>query len=238
MLDDKLLQDFMQGFYGYGSYKALFWFIGMEEGGGGSQEEINQRLANWNTRGHRELEDVADYHRAFGITRHWDEPVKLQPTWNKLIRVLMSIKSLEPSPSDVKDYQRDHLGRENDETCLLELMPLPSPGTSKWLYGDISSLPHLANRRSYFEEVTPIRIWHIRSQIVSCYPPLVLFYGLGYMNYWQEIAGVVLEQQKIEGMCGSLAGKTLFVAVKHPAARGIGNEYFKEVGNWISSASF
>jgi len=235
MIDDTLLQEFMQGFYGYGSFNAPFWFIGMEEGGGGSQDDIRKRLEAWDARGHRELEDVTGYHRAFGITRHWDEPVKLQPTWNKLIRVLMSIKNLKPSPSDLKEYQKDHLGRENDETCLLELMPLPSPGTSKWLYRDISSLPHLANRQSYLEEVAPIRIRHIRSQIASCNPPLVLFYGLGYMSYWQEIAGVTLEQQKLEGIYCARTKKTLFVAMKHPAAHSTGNEYFWQVGKWISA---
>lgn len=223
----------MHGFYGYGNYKAPFWFIGMEEGGGGSLDEIRQRLATWDMRGHRELEDVADYHRAFGITKHWDEPVRLQSTWNKLIRVLMSIKRQEHSQQDLKDYQRDHLGRANDETCLLELMPLPSPGTSKWLYGDISSLPYLANRQSYLEEVAPLRIRHIRSQIASYNPPVVLFYSLGYMNYWQEIAGVDLEQQKIEGIYSAHTKKTLFVVMKHPQAHSTGNEYFWHVGKWI-----
>jgi hypothetical protein len=236
MLNDNLLQEFIHGFYGYGNYKAPFWFIGMEEGGGGSFVEIRQRLAIWDTRGHRELEDVADYHRAFGITKHWDEPVSLQSTWGKLIRVLMGAKGLAPSPSDLKDYQRDHLGRESGETCLLELMPLPSPGMSKWFYGDISTLPYLVNREKYLKEISPVRIKHIQSQISIYKPPVVLFYGLGYMSYWQEIAGIPLEQQKLEGVYCGRTNTTVFAAMKHPAARGLDNEYFKQIGKGISSA--
>ncbi len=33
MLDDHLLQDFIDGFYGYGNYNAPYWFVGMEGGG-------------------------------------------------------------------------------------------------------------------------------------------------------------------------------------------------------------
>ncbi len=33
MLDDTLVTSFMSGFYGYGSYSADYWFVGMEEGG-------------------------------------------------------------------------------------------------------------------------------------------------------------------------------------------------------------
>ena len=35
MLDDKLLESYMKTFFGYGNLHADYWFIGMEEGGGG-----------------------------------------------------------------------------------------------------------------------------------------------------------------------------------------------------------
>lgn len=235
MLDEVLLKKFMNGFYGYGSFKAPFWFIGMEEGGGGSLDEMTKRLAIWNVRGNRELEDVAGYHQDIGITRHWDDPVGLQPTWGKLIRVLMSVKGVKPSQGNLREYQRDHLGRENDETCLLELMPLPSPGTSKWLYPEISTLPYLASRKMYLEEMLPIRIKHIRRQIASYNPPVILFYGLSYLDYWKKIAGTHFGQQKIDGMYSDRIEKTLFVVMKHPQSHGLRNDYFEQIGNWISS---
>jgi hypothetical protein len=43
--NDPLLQDFMSSFYGYGNFQGAYWFIGMEEGGGDSFEEVSRRLA-------------------------------------------------------------------------------------------------------------------------------------------------------------------------------------------------
>ena len=236
MLDSALIQEFIYGFYGYGAYSAPYWFIGMEEGGGGSLDEIQQQLAAWDARGRRELEDVASYHRAIGITRFWDEPVRLQSTWNRLIRVLLTAKGQKPSSYEVKDYQKSQLGNENGETCLLELMPLPSPGTAKWLYGKISNLPILANRKKYLEEVSATRIRHIHSRIAEHHPSLILFYGLGYMNYWCEIAGVSFEMRGTDAFYASRIGSTVVVVSKHPAARGITNEYFHKIGIWLGSA--
>lgn len=68
MFDDVLLEDFMDRFYGYGNYQGDYWFIGMEEGGGSSFEDIDKRLKTWKKRGRRELEDVAEYHIEMGIT--------------------------------------------------------------------------------------------------------------------------------------------------------------------------
>src|SRR5438093_6988758 len=91
-LDDERLEAFANHFYGYRSYTGKYWFVGMEEGGGDSFEEVEKRLAIWEQRGGCELEDVAEYHIALGITHPFSTTAKLQPTWSKLIRVLLSAK--------------------------------------------------------------------------------------------------------------------------------------------------
>ena len=106
MNKDNLLETFIHNFYGYGNYQANYWFIGMEEGGGNSIEEINRRLNSWNNRGKFELEDVAEYHFAIGIPEHFRDPAKLQPTWNKLIRTLLSAQGQPGSTDDVREYQK------------------------------------------------------------------------------------------------------------------------------------
>lgn len=128
--DDQLLHTFMHGFYGYGNYQADYWFVGMEEGGGDTVQEINQRLTVWDQRGRREVEDVAEYHLALGIIHPFVEKAKLQPTWAKLIRVLLSIEGLSPTKEEVRRYQQQQWARSNGNVCLLELLPLPSPSTS------------------------------------------------------------------------------------------------------------
>jgi len=39
-LDDKFLNQFIHTFYGSGTYDGSFWFVGMEEGGGGSLDKV------------------------------------------------------------------------------------------------------------------------------------------------------------------------------------------------------
>ena len=89
-LDGRLLTDFADSFYGYGTYKAPFWFVGMGEGGGGLVAQINARLEAWRLRGRREVEDLRSFHEAFGMVKFFQSPAVLQPTWNKLIRVVLS----------------------------------------------------------------------------------------------------------------------------------------------------
>lgn len=50
MLDRAHLQDFMNRFYGYGSWDVELWFIGMEERGGNSMDEVERRLNAWDGR--------------------------------------------------------------------------------------------------------------------------------------------------------------------------------------------
>ena len=72
VFDDQLLQDFMNGFYGYGNYSGGYWFVGMEEGGGNSFENIDKRLKDWDRRDRCEIEDIADYHAEIGAGQYFD----------------------------------------------------------------------------------------------------------------------------------------------------------------------
>ena len=60
MLASGLLLDFLNRFYGYASWDAELWFVGMEEGGGNSEEESAKRLEAWDRAD--DLADIRDYH--------------------------------------------------------------------------------------------------------------------------------------------------------------------------------
>jgi hypothetical protein len=90
MLNDQLLEAFIRGFYGFGNYQARYWFVGMEEGGGNTQEAISKQLEIWDRWGRKELIDVAEYAREMGITRWYGDTAKLQPTWKHLIRIFLT----------------------------------------------------------------------------------------------------------------------------------------------------
>lgn len=230
--DDQLLGEFSQNFYGYGNYGGQFWFIGMEEGGGNSFAEVAKRLDAWRLRGRRELDDVAEYHTTIGVTHLFDDMPKLQPTWKMLIRILLSSDGRIPTIEQVREYQRASLGRQAGNTCLVELLPLPSPSTGRWLYAQHSSLPYLANRRIYKQTCLASRSAHLRERINEYRPAAVVFYGFSYLKYWQAIAGVNLLHES-DGVYHGRDGATLFIVTKHPAATGVTNEYFHQVGRLI-----
>ena len=92
IFDDKLLGAYADHFYGYGAYSGKYWFLGMEEGGGGAFSEVQSKLTTWNQHGRQELEDLYSFHHDVGI-RQWFRPqAKMQPTWSKFIQALLLLR--------------------------------------------------------------------------------------------------------------------------------------------------
>lgn len=234
-LDDTLLSQFIHTFYGYGNLAGAYWLIGMEEHGGNSCEEVQSRLGVWEQRGKQELEDIAAYHQAIGATHLFQEHAKIQPTWGKLIRLLLSANGAERvEAQQVRDYQRDHLARPTSDHCILELFPLPSPSTAHWLYKDCSQLPYLVNRDHYRAFVAPFRVAHLQSQIRSHRPPYVVFYSFSYrVSYWEKIAGVPIKDNPELGCALGRNNDTMFVIIKHPATKGVTSDYYHSIGRLL-----
>jgi hypothetical protein len=234
LFDDQLLSQFVQNFCGYGNYSGQFWFIGMEEGGGNSFSEINTRLTTWANRGKSELDDLAEYHNDIGVMDWFNDKPKLQPTWNKLIRILLSSSGKLPTTEQVREYQKTLLGRLFGDTCLLELLPLPSPSIGQWLYAQYSQLPYLKDRATYRQECIESRIEHLQGRINQYQPKVVIFYSLSYQEYWKKITRVDFCQNSDKIYFGRNES-TLFVMTKHPAAQGVTSEYFHQVGQLIAT---
>lgn len=224
----------MSGHFGYGNLAAPSWFVGMEEHGGHSEQEVALRLAAWSSLGRRVVSDVRDYHHAIGVDDHWVERPPIQRTWGCLIRVLLASQGLTPDTDAVRAYQRDRLGRADGETCLLELMPLPAPSTSEWPYAAIAADPSLASRETYLAEWRPKRVEALRGLVRQHRPQAVVFYGSGYSEQWTEVAGAGFEATD----AGFRVGRglsTAFIIAKHPAAHGTGSAYFERIGAAIAS---
>src|SRR6266496_6574065 len=137
LFDTQILTEYIETFYGYGTYAAPFWFIGMEEGGDKTPEANAARLDSWFLRGRLEIADLYKYHHDITAPRFFTAHPPVQSTWGKLIRILLAAKGRQPIVADdLRFYQRDYLGRSTGDTCLLELLPLPSPSTGQGMYGD------------------------------------------------------------------------------------------------------
>lgn len=207
-LNDELLLEFGGRFLGYGNPSADYWFVGMEEGGGNSMEEIAARFAAWERRGKRDFDDMKAFCRD---TRHaaltpWGSAnAPYQKTWCGLIKTQGERENKPEWVSNTLAYQRTKWLTENGETCLLNLLPLPSPNVSTWNYDEWSDLSILRTRSSYFAAVLDGRINIIREAIQKHRPKRVIFVGVSNAAHWSRI------REGIEGI--------EFDTVRHPAAR-------------------
>lgn len=234
MVDQQLLQTFMSSFYGYGSWRAKYWFIGMEEGGGDSEEEIDRRVMTWQLRGSQPLEDMHTYHADIGVTRHSGPDAKIQRTWGKLVRVVLAAEGMESNRESVRKYQSAQLGSATGETLLIELLPLPSPSTGHWLFSS-AGIPDLATRDRYRAVMTPRRSDAIRSRIDDGHPANVIFYGLDYRAHWESISRQQFAPVADQRFLVAEAPSTRFVIAPHPVARGATNADFEAIGRWIAA---
>ena len=237
--NDTLLADYMGGFWGYGNLNGDYWFVGMEEGGGDSFEEVDQRILQWDKRGRNSFEDLYQYHMDINVPKWFQEKAPLQSTWNRLIRVLLVTKGLIPEREAVRKYQIEQLGRSNGEVCLLELLPLPSPTTSHWMYGQHSDIPILSSRETYTEKVGITRAGKIAELILEHQPKFVLFYGIGYLDWWRKAADTKLTSKILHDKTAYFGklGNTAIAVSQHPVATGVTLDYFHGIGKYISSLS-
>ncbi len=232
-LNDDLLEHLIHNFYGSGNYSGDYWFVGMEEGGGNDLEHLNKRFNAWQALGEQELVDIYDFHMKIDYPHYFKDPVKLQRTWMQQARIILASKGKATNVEDIRAYQREIIGRKNSETCLLELLPLPSPSTRVWHYDEWSNLPYLNNRETYRKYCIQWRCKHIRSRINYNHPKLVVFLGKSFYKNWQQVAGNnVIFQDKGEFLLGA-SMNTIFIICKHPAARGVTNTYFEKIGKFV-----
>src|SRR5260370_17979811 len=80
----------------------------------------------------------------------------------------------------VRDYQRNRLGRSNEDERLMELLPLPSPSSEQWRYPAHSRLPWLANRKVYTHYQAPRPAKRVFQDLKNYRPKLLTFYGPGF----------------------------------------------------------
>lgn len=247
MIDEKLLEEYMNNFYGYGNLKGKYWFIGMEEGGGNSEDEFISRLQNWKCFGSPTLLDNCKFHSVSndgkGNNMEYffrETKTKYQPTWGGLIKILLNyFEYKQPTLEQVKQFQSKSWGRVNSDNCLLEVFPLPSPKAGKWKYSDwIKNIHYLESRESYKEKLKETRIQKLKDLILAEKPLLVVFYSSNkeYLEYWYKIIGVSFQDLNFIDNENKLKAKFIkqnnfcYAIIHHPTFQGITNEYFEKVG--------
>jgi len=188
-------------FYGYGRWDAPFWFIGPEAGMGKDGEDgLAVRCESWRQLGCAPIVDCAAHHRGFAFTKWHQHHPPTQPTWRQLIRLLLAFKGMNPNLDDIRAYQRDHWGRENGETCVIELSGVPAPNMR---------VPR--DRLSFLSR----RVERIRHQIREYRPELIVMYGVRQRKAWEQVAGTNFDSS---GICH--VGKAVAAIARHPVTVG------------------
>ena len=235
-LDSARLANYSEGFYGFGKWEARIWFIGIEEAGGWDQQHVHRRLQAWHQNGRADLEDAPTFYPDAGNKRWHGAAAVLQPTWAQLLRMLLAARGMPTTNEALLDYQRRHLGSRGGETCLAELLPLPSPSTKDWHYPKWSKLRWLENRQQYYGHLLVARAAGLARRIKTHKPEVVIFYGTTFLNTWSCISGATWAQAIPLKLLRYANGHTNFFVTKHPLDPALGtgrDSYFQEIGNYL-----
>lgn len=187
-------QEKLLNFLGYGNIQGNFWFMGMEEGSGGSDDlEVNiQARIKFSD----EIMDLQEAHdENFLGWKYWDinQPIKRFPSvWVYMARIVRALGEEKAADwwdtKKAKDYIREHLGRkhENGDTFLTELLPLPKRQASKWpeLYEKTFGFKQ---RQDYEMKITPERKLKIKTLLESKKPKYLFCYGETHYLHYKEI---------------------------------------------------
>lgn len=196
MIDKNLIQNRMN-FWGYGSFEAPVWFVGMEEGLAATEEsELEERFR-------------ITYGKITTDIRRGMETVPLhilalegyQPLWDFQIALYLYLKNGgEAKPEERHNYQTHSFGNiDLKETACIDLMPLPSRGTaeSDWVYAKYATENLKFESRSiYIKHYKPARVQELKKLIKQYRPNLVIFCSLVYLRTgdWGSIIGKNLEE--------------------------------------------
>lgn len=233
MLDSKILLEFANTFYGYGDLSAPLWFIGMEEAGG-DKETVQRRLDTWAARGRRQVEDLADYHEAIGVSNLTSKKsVRLQSTWAKLIYFQLAAEGSVSEREMVRKFQSSTWGREASRTCLLELMPLPKRSAASWEYDEWTDVPELWSRELYFAHFAAMRAQGLKNLFQEYKPKVVVFYGKGHVFscHWPWIVGVKPKHWQNAGSWSETeVDGSKYMIAPHPTAHSSDNATWRGKG--------
>jgi hypothetical protein len=180
-------------FLGYGNLNAPFWFMGMEEGSGGSvnlEPNITARLKFTD-----EIMDLQDAHNEKHLNWvYWDinNPVKFPSVWIYMARIMRALSSEKPEDwwdtEKAKQYIREKLGRsyEAGETFLTELLPLPKRKAFEWpaLYEQSFGFKQ---RQDYEKQITPQRKDRIRTLLADEKPKYLFCYGETHYPHYKDV---------------------------------------------------
>lgn len=197
-------------FLGYGRPSAPVWFIGMEEGLGG----MSSTDCCKNLKARATFESTMDLRKAHlllvqgGIPIDIEENTPSTQVWQYMAKIMLARQGdlTWRNAGSYKRYVKTLLGRENGDTFLTEISPIPSKNATgkEW------------NR--FFRQKDPdldaklkLRYDELRKQIKDCDPTLIICYGINRRRKFGELLGGVEWQPIFEDVYASPDRRRLLV---------------------------
>jgi hypothetical protein len=229
-----MIEAYCTQFFGYGRWDAPVWFVGLEESGAGTPKELLSRLAAWDRRGRRELEDAPTFYPACS-QNHWHGPhAPLQPTWRQLIRMLLLARDEPVGEAALLEHQRFAFGGSSGDVCLTELSPLPAPNHREWPYAGRRDLPEwVRSREQFMLTVSTGRIATMREKIAIHHPKAVVFYFWKPRQSAEAVAGGEFRPLVPEQLLGLEHNGTAYFVTGHPAGL-YRDSYFTGLGRYFN----
>jgi hypothetical protein len=208
---------FISEFYGYGEWSALDWFLGIEEGGGGNIEHVNQKMQQfffWNSINDGLVDNfefqslLEECKNGRFLDASYRGPAA-QSTWIHLLKALILKRTGNwPDLQDAKLSQISNLGRVNSyniNSALIELFPLPNPGINqtefeRWFdwtshFSEDWRMPR--ERYVYENTIIENRINFIRQKLILHKPKNVIAYIGTNVRYFNFLS-MLISTQPIE----------------------------------------
>ena len=259
MINNDLLTDYIQNFYGYGHADAAYWFIGLEEGDLTEGKELEIRLKNWEAESDPHFMDVVESHEnlkgSVFYCKKGNTPVKNQATITRVIKMYMILKGIYNAQQALENKDMFHnmalniqaggfARKENKyDTLIIELYPMPCYKTSTWDYGNkFPKVSWLSNKSIYKNHIENTRINDIFNLIQAKNPKAVILYFLNAKteNFVRDKClahfGTPLKSKHFgkEKILYNVYGNTALYFIKHVnAAAGMSNEDLYSIGEEI-----
>jgi uncharacterized protein (DUF433 family) len=231
MITADLVHRRITNFWGYGSFEAPTWLVGMEEGLG-DEIDVEERFRATDGK------NAVDMRRDMARVQHhmaWFLPSapEIQSTFKYPIALYLYFKyGKAPSLEEIRSYQLRILGDiDLNDSCVIDLMPLPARSTSDadWQYSG-----YVGRREQYVKKYKPERLRQLRNFIAEHRPRLVIFHSLTYRADWASVIGPTPRQITRQMYFVAVDG-TAFCVIPNANSRGMSYDRSYEFADRVRS---
>jgi len=180
MSEGRLCQ-YASGFFGFGTWKAKYWLIGIEERGAKTRLEFSQRFKAWYELGQPKIIDLGRFTKMAHLRVDW-----YNQTWKKLHELCLKSRILNEPLCTCGWGNAKRVGKRR-HIALIEAMPFPAVSSKEWPYKHWE--PHFTFMRSRAQCKTKFlkrRIKAIIKLIYQEHPKVVV----DYAGLWKEVERV------------------------------------------------